>query len=87
ELAKLWHEPGRHDTYIGTLVNAWLARHGAAWAVREGSAYVDVGTLHGWRDAGRLLDGRASEDASRGYDPAVRVRSRPRLMPYSTSTR
>ena len=26
-----------------------------ARAVRAGEAYVDVGTLHGWRDAVRLL--------------------------------
>jgi glucose-1-phosphate thymidylyltransferase len=56
ELAMLWHEPDRHDTYIGTLVNAWLARGGRAWASHAGTAYVDVGTMHGWRDALRLLD-------------------------------
>lgn len=67
ELADLWREPGRGDVYIGTLVNEWLARGGQAWAVHAGSAYVDVGTLHGWRDAVRLLDGRASEDAPRPY--------------------
>jgi hypothetical protein len=64
ELAALWREPGRGDTYLGTLVNAWLARGGRAWASHAGAAYVDVGTLHGWRDAVRLLEGRAA--------PAVR---------------
>lgn len=67
ELAALWREPGRADTYIGTLVNAWLARGGAALAVHAGAAYVDVGTLHGWRDAVRLLEGRATEDVPRPY--------------------
>jgi glucose-1-phosphate thymidylyltransferase len=57
ELHALWREPGRNDPYFGTLVNAWLARGGEAQAVRAGEAYVDVGTLHGWRDAARLLDG------------------------------
>jgi glucose-1-phosphate thymidylyltransferase len=63
ELAALWREPDRHDTYIGTLVNEWIARGGEALAVHAGEAYVDVGTLHGWRDAVRLLEGRASEGA------------------------
>jgi dTDP-glucose pyrophosphorylase len=55
ELATLWREPGRGDVYFGTLINAWLARGGEAWATHTGTAYVDVGTLHGWRDAVRLL--------------------------------
>jgi glucose-1-phosphate thymidylyltransferase len=67
ELAALWSEPDRGDTYIGTLVNAWLARGGSALAVQGGTAYVDVGTLHGWRDAVHLLEGRATEDAPRPF--------------------
>jgi glucose-1-phosphate thymidylyltransferase len=55
ELAELWREPDRGDTYIGTLVNAWLELGGQAWASHAGEAYVDVGTVHGWRDAVRLL--------------------------------
>jgi glucose-1-phosphate thymidylyltransferase len=70
ELAALWQEPGRGDTYIGTLINAWLARGGSAFAVHAGTDYVDVGTLHGWRDAARLLDGRASEDVPQPYRAA-----------------
>jgi glucose-1-phosphate thymidylyltransferase len=61
ELAELWRQPERGDTYIGTLVNAWIARGGQAWASHIGAAYVDVGTLNGWRDAERLLEGRATE--------------------------
>ncbi len=61
ELEALWREPGRGDTYIGTLVNAWLARGGDAFAAHAGTAYVDVGTLHGWRDAVRLLEDQATE--------------------------
>ena len=67
ELAALWREPGRGDAYVGTLVNAWLARGGRAWASHVGTAYVDVGTLHGWRDAVHLLEGRASDHAPRPY--------------------
>lgn len=70
ELHALWCEPDRNDTYIGTLVNAWLARGGSAFAVRAGTDYVDVGTLHGWRDANRLLDGRATSDVPRPYRAA-----------------
>jgi glucose-1-phosphate thymidylyltransferase len=73
ELHALWREPGRNDLYIGTLVNAWLARGGRAFASYAGTDYVDVGTLHGWRDAARLLDGRAGRDApwpDRANEPA-----------------
>ena len=48
-------ERGRSDVYIGTLVNCWLARGGRARAVRAGKSYVDVGTLHGYREAITLL--------------------------------
>jgi glucose-1-phosphate thymidylyltransferase len=57
QLHELWSEPGRGDEYFGTLVNAWLARGGEARGVRAGSAYVDVGTLHGYREAVQLLAG------------------------------
>ncbi|WP_426955079.1 sugar phosphate nucleotidyltransferase [Muricoccus radiodurans] len=55
-LHALWEERGRQDEYIGTLVNAWIARGGAAFGVRAGRSYVDTGTLNGYRDAARLLD-------------------------------
>ena len=57
ELHQLWQSPDRGDEYVGTLVNAWLARGGRALAVKAGEAYVDVGTVHGWRNAVRLLAG------------------------------
>jgi dTDP-glucose pyrophosphorylase len=56
ELAMLWSEREQADVYFGTLVNAWIARGGSARAVRAGEAYVDVGTLNGYREAIRLLD-------------------------------
>jgi glucose-1-phosphate thymidylyltransferase len=55
ELHDLWREPGRNDEYIGTLVNAYLARGGRATASRTGTAYVDVGTVRGYREAMNLL--------------------------------
>ncbi|WP_438015497.1 sugar phosphate nucleotidyltransferase [Sorangium sp. So ce315] len=57
ELHELWRERGQQDPYIGTLVNEYLARGGSARAVRAGEAYVDVGTLHGYREAMQLLSG------------------------------
>jgi glucose-1-phosphate thymidylyltransferase len=71
ELHTLWCEPGRRDPYIGTLINAWLARGGQALAVHAGTDYVDVGTLHGWRDANRLLEGRVASDVPRPYRAVV----------------
>ncbi|AUX36074.1 MULTISPECIES: nucleotidyltransferase family protein [Sorangium] len=59
ELHELWCERGQTDPYIGTLVNEYLARGGSARAVRAGEAYVDVGTLHGYREAIQLLSGAA----------------------------
>lgn len=62
-LHELWCEPDRGDEYIGTLINAWLARGGAARGVCAGEAYVDVGTLHGYREALRLLGSQAATTA------------------------
>ncbi|WP_053231427.1 nucleotidyltransferase family protein [Sandaracinus amylolyticus] len=73
ELHTLWQEPDRGDPYVGTLVNEWLARGGRARAVHAGTGYVDVGTLHGYRDAQRLLDGRAREGAPRPFAASARV--------------
>jgi glucose-1-phosphate thymidylyltransferase len=68
ELHALWQERGQRDEYVGTLVNAWLARGGHARGIRAGEAYVDVGTLNGYREAIHLLEARpvhASADAPR----------------------
>lgn len=64
ELHTLWREPGRGDEFVGTLVNAWIARGGRARGVRAGSTYVDVGTLHGWREAHALLDSQPPSAAN-----------------------
>lgn len=55
ELHALFIERERRDEYVGSLVNAYLARGGIARAVRHGETYVDVGTLHGYREGIRLL--------------------------------
>ncbi|MES2522087.1 MAG: sugar phosphate nucleotidyltransferase [Gemmatimonadota bacterium] len=55
-LHQLWEERGRTDEYVGTLVNAFIARGGEAFGTRAGQSYVDVGTLHGYREAMRLLN-------------------------------
>jgi len=60
ELHQLWNERCRSDEYIGTLVNAYLANGGTAYGVKRGDVYVDVGTLHGYREAVRVLSSRAS---------------------------
>src|SRR5579875_3786639 len=61
ELHRLWCRADRMDEYLGTLVNAWLREGGHAVGVRAGTGYVDVGTVHGYREAVRLLNGEAEE--------------------------
>jgi glucose-1-phosphate thymidylyltransferase len=58
ELHDLWLIRGRADEYVGTLVNAWLDRGGTALGVPAGEAYVDVGTLNGYREAIQALSAR-----------------------------
>jgi glucose-1-phosphate thymidylyltransferase len=60
ELYTFWHARGERETYVGTLINTWLAQGGEAVGVRAGQRYVDVGTLHGYREAIRLLAGNAT---------------------------
>ena len=61
-LHALWRQRERRDEYLGTLITAWIGSGGEAWGVRAGTSYVDVGTLHGYREAMRLL---ASPEATR----------------------
>ncbi len=60
DLHALWLARERRDLFIGTLVNAYLAAGGQAFGVKAGESYVDVGTLHGYREAMRALDGPAA---------------------------
>jgi glucose-1-phosphate thymidylyltransferase len=63
-LHQLWREREQRDEYMGTLVNAWLARGGEAIGVRAGESYVDVGTLHGYREAIKVLSERFATRAA-----------------------
>jgi tRNA (mo5U34)-methyltransferase len=66
-LFELWCERNRIDEYIGSLINAYVSRGGEAYGVRAGEAYVDVGTLHGYRAAINLLAAR-SESQRLSFD-------------------
>jgi dTDP-glucose pyrophosphorylase len=71
-LHTLWRQRGLQDEYIGTLVNAWLAAGGEAVGVRAGASYVDVGTLHGYREAMHLLsdlDAAPPQEQTEGAAP------------------
>jgi dTDP-glucose pyrophosphorylase len=65
ELHELWLARDPRDEYFGTLVNAYIALGGRVCGVRAGEAYVDVGTLHGYREATQLLDARRAEPDGR----------------------
>jgi glucose-1-phosphate thymidylyltransferase len=72
DLHRLWCERARQDEYLGTLINAYLARGGEARGARVGQAYVDVGTLNGYREAIRLLSmGQGRAGASPQPAPAM----------------
>lgn len=58
ELHQLWLDRERSDEYFGTLVNAYLASGGRVYGIKRGDVYVDVGTLHGYREAVRVLSGQ-----------------------------
>jgi glucose-1-phosphate thymidylyltransferase len=68
-LHRLWRRRRERDEYIGTLVNAYLATGGEAVAVPAGTAYVDVGTLGGYREAMRLLSEGAPSRTGRHIAP------------------
>lgn len=65
ELRELWMSRDCKDEYIGTLVNAYLSAGGRASGIKAGHAYVDVGTLHGYRAALTLLGGDTGHAAAR----------------------
>jgi len=71
ELERLWRERLCRDEYIGTLVNAYLAAGGEALGVKAGDAYVDVGTLHGYRAAISLLSDAARVEGASGAHVAL----------------
>jgi dTDP-glucose pyrophosphorylase len=59
ELFDLFCQRGRSDPYMGTLINAYIAGGGRAVGIRAGEDYVDVGTIHGYRQALKLLHARS----------------------------
>lgn len=63
ELYEIWLE--RHDEYLGTLFNEFIRRGGQGYGIKAGSAYVDVGTLGGYREALRVLDTYKTAGAAR----------------------
>jgi glucose-1-phosphate thymidylyltransferase len=62
-LHDLWLRPERRDEYLGTLIHAWVRGGGRASGVRAGQHYVDVGTVHGYRAALRILEGGADTES------------------------
>ena len=40
-------------------MNAYLENGGLAYGIKRGDVYVDVGTLHGYREAVRVLSNQA----------------------------
>ena len=73
-LRELWLERGQSDEYFGTLVNAYIERGGEALAVKNGTAYVDVGTVRGYREAITLLSAPpplSARAATRVREPRV----------------
>ncbi len=68
ELQRLWCERSRSDQYIGTLVNTWIDRGGEALGIRAGESYVDVGTLHGYRRAIRVLSSMQPDSSTETYE-------------------
>lgn len=75
-LNDLWHRRDCQDEYFGTLVNAWIAEGGVAYGIPAGSEYVDVGTLHGYREAMQLLASRAKLPAEAERIDHERTRAR-----------
>lgn len=77
ELHALWRARQCADEFIGTLVNAYLASGGTAIGIRAGEAYVDVGTIDGYRRATSLL-------APHADDPSlIQLVARKRWAPVS----
>jgi dTDP-glucose pyrophosphorylase len=60
-LFDLWNARQRRDEYIGTLINAYLKSGGEARAIPAGESYVDIGTLHGYREGINLLSAMARD--------------------------
>jgi dTDP-glucose pyrophosphorylase len=71
ELDALFRDRERRDEYFGTLVNAYIERGGRAQGVPRGEAYVDVGTLDGYRQGISLLEERTRGDGAASRSQCV----------------
>jgi hypothetical protein len=76
QLYELWRFRHNSDQYLGTLLNAHIARGGRVLGVRRGETYVDVGTLHGYREAIRILSERQGSPAAAGRAASLDLRPR-----------
>jgi glucose-1-phosphate thymidylyltransferase len=65
-LRRLWLARHQADEYFGTLVNAHLETGESAVGIKAGEAYVDIGTLNGYRTAIGLLTDMAQASAGAG---------------------
>ncbi len=63
-LHELWLTPERHDEYVGTLVNAYLAAGGRSRGIKAGESYHDIGTVEGYRAAVNTLAQRVANLAA-----------------------
>jgi dTDP-glucose pyrophosphorylase len=66
ELHGLWRIRQCADEFMGTLVNAYIAAGGEAIGIKGGEAYVDVGTIDGYRRASALLASGEADAAAGG---------------------
>ena len=82
DLHLLWQQRSCQDEYFGTLVNSYLAAGGHGIGIKAGEAYVDVGTIHGYRTAMALLASNGTEGEARR--PTLRASSTPDTMEAST---
>jgi glucose-1-phosphate thymidylyltransferase len=81
DLHELWETRSPRDEYFGTLVNQYIAMGGSALGIKAGEAYVDVGTINGYRTAMALLaDMQSQQPAGR---PRVTIRQ-PRSIRAAT---
>jgi glucose-1-phosphate thymidylyltransferase len=78
ELRSLWLDRSCEDEYFGTLINAYLAAGGTALGRKEGHAYVDVGTLEGYRAAMMMLSTDEDDEVdARPHDSFDGTEARP----------
>jgi glucose-1-phosphate thymidylyltransferase len=89
ELYRIWKHREPPDEYFGTLVNSYLEQGGRATAVRAGQTYVDVGTVHGYREAIQALHGHAKtqEQRQESENDADRLSHRGTDSPAGSGTR